>query len=139
MPSFYVVSCGYYLSDFFFFFSHCVFWLFSIFDFYCTVGIVHSSFQIGLYKRVNAIADTKLMKLEVTDRQNDQTILCLANMARIALQMLNWFSSHQPVFELNPNFFSILKVTCPLSKEDLQLEDMQNIWVFNMMHEKRTF
>ena len=73
-----------------------------------------SSFQNGLCKRVHAITDIMLVKLEAEyGKTHSQTLLSWANMARNPLQMWNGYSCHQLVFGENPNLPNIMNDNLP--------------------------
>ena len=72
-----------------------------------------SPFQNGLCKRVHAITDVMLLKLEAEyGKINSQTLFSWANMARNSLQIWNGYSSHQLVLLKIPIFRILCRIHC---------------------------
>ncbi len=79
----------------------------------CTTA-AESPFQNGLCERIHSVTDSMLLKLQ---KQCPNTpldvLLCWANMARNALQMVHGYSSYQLVFGKNPNLPNIMSDQVP--------------------------
>ena len=95
---------------------------------------------LTLCKRVHAITDTMLLKLEADyGKMGSQTLFSGANMARNSLQMWNDHYSRQLVLGKNPNLLKFIKDTLPALEGTQVVKFLLTIYMLYMLQGVHSF